>query len=921
MMDAAWALPDEVQPYRMYSVESAHFVVRYPQNTKKFADRALDYAEYAYGILSRRLDAQADKITIELVDRVDEMHSFMTTDGQSDYMLIYLWPSQDIFYAYDGKWLERQIAYHIARILIQRTKVDWIHSYNNRLLPSWYLSGLASYYETPDAPGAVSERGYAALLGRNVPEKRMISDLDELIFGKLSWLGKRNAKIYGAAFIGDLIRQYGEQRLIDWNHENASSFQNINRISRKVFGWDWQRLYRDWHDRRAGASDRAKASDRSSGRELVSPWLNELPQLMPGRHALSFVRETDSIPRAIAQLDLETLDDRMIVVCSGRCEHHWSADGETLYYLDLNQTGRYVSETLYRRELGKGYSRKVPVPGHIRTFAVTESAIYAVSLNNEMPVIYRLRLEAGAQAEPVYVGKPFGLIEELRAIDSKRLVASVYDPASGQFDLHVFEAGSEVLRSRAITDDGVTEMYPFKMRDGVIGYVTERADGYDIRAVTAEGEPLGVIHSQADGIAQPVAGENGEIYYTSVSASGFSIRSLSSDDLRAADHAPLEGWRWQADIPVAIREDAGKDWSFLVPDSYHPLFGFSDDVGRYLGIGIENRDVLGHHFYHAHFSWFFDRKMCDMALVYRWSQYLWHLEGGVGVTQRTHTIDFGDDYLYLPFQTYWAYLATGSAWHFPVLDIRFSAKFQTECSRTNEEFTNKFMSSDLPAGEYQQDIIAQKCIWANSLIAGVTLEHLRAMPNTLPGEIGYSISFETRIEGPFLGDDVYSFSNILDLKATAVMPWGMGHAAALELKYGFASSESRYFYPLEVQSSVGFGFNDMGSFHGIRAGNIISNNHLLYAHAAYTFPITNIDNSWTKLPVAFHRIGLGAIGDWALMGQADQKMELENSLFGIGAELYIDMMLEYNYPMQLIIGYEKGFGQRSGNAFYIFLTW
>ena len=50
-------------------------------------------------------------------------------------------------------------------------------------------------------------------------------------------------------------------------------------------------------------------------------------------------------------------------------------------------------------------------------------------------------------------------------------------------------------------------------------------------------------------------------------------------------------------------------------------------------------------------------------------------------------------------------------------------------------------------------------------------------------------------------------------------------------------------------------------------------------------------------------------------------MELENSLFGIGAELYIDMMLEYNYPMQLIIGYEKGFGQRSGNAFYIFLTW
>ena len=69
---SAYAQPDETTPYEMVSLESAHFIVKYPQNVERYAHKTSRYAEYTYEILSPRLEAEIDKIVIQLLDRQDD---------------------------------------------------------------------------------------------------------------------------------------------------------------------------------------------------------------------------------------------------------------------------------------------------------------------------------------------------------------------------------------------------------------------------------------------------------------------------------------------------------------------------------------------------------------------------------------------------------------------------------------------------------------------------------------------------------------------------------------------------------------------------------------------------------------------------------------------------------------------------------
>ena len=929
---SAYAQPDEAAPYDMVSLESAHFIVKYPQNVERYAHKTIRYAEYAYEILSPRLEAEIDKIVIQLLDREDDAQCYVSTEGLSDYFLIYLWPSQEILYAYRVKWLERQIAYHVARLLIQRTRVDWIHSYNNYLLPTWYLDGLASYYEMPEAPGYLNTHGYASFIMRKAAINQHLTGLDRLIFGHQSWLGKRNSKIFGAPFLHYLISHFGEARLIKWNHENASSFKSINRIARYIFGWEWNTLYHEWQRSLESADNpqiaaqlspdpNAKMStEGAQDEELIAPWRNEFPQAVPNANALSFVSETEHTPRAIVKLDLESRETKRIVECNGSCVHRWHPDGQTLYYLYRTQTGRFRSETLYKMTFDSMIAHRVPVPGHIRTFAITKDEIYTVSLLNDTPVMYRYSIDAQDHAEIIYTGKPFSLIEDLQVIAKDRLAASIYDPVKERYDLFVFDVSGKSAISVQLTDDDIIEMYPFPLEDGSIGYITEAEDSYQIRSIPIDGGSGHLLHAQSTAIAQPTCAANHNIYYTSVTAQGLSIHALEPNTQVPEDKAPLETLQIQQPLPDITIEHSDTDWSIFKPDSYYPMFGVSQGEGKYLGIGLDNRDVQGHHIYHAHFAWYFDRKMCDMALTYHWGKYIWHLEGGVGVTQKTTQLDFIDRYLYIPYQQYWAYLSTGRSFHIPMLDIHFSLKALAEFNRTNANL-DKILTEFYPEYDPSEDPIDEKRVWTNALIASITLNHSIMMPQTIPGEIGYSLSYEARLETPFFGDLYYSFSNTLDIKAAVAMPWGSGHVTSLNFNYRFAFSESNNRYPLELPTSLGFSFNDTAVFHGIRAGNLISNKHLLYAHAAYTFPLANIENKWSKIPLVFNRIGLGVIGDWGLIGFQDEKIDPEMSIFGIGAEAYIDMMIEYHYPVRLIVGYEHGIGRRSGPALYFWLSW
>ena len=964
-------LPDEIQPYGMASLTSEHFVVRYPENTERYAHRAIDYAEHAYRLLSEQLQVEMDgRMTIQLLDRIDNNDYYRASADLSDFFLIYLWPSQSVLQnAYHGAWLEEEIATHIARLLVQRTYVDFIHSYNNMLLPSWYLDGIASYYEVPDHPGKPFQRGIMNAIIRDTARYHAFPKLETLIAGNQSWLGSEIGKIYGTAFLDYIVHKFGIDMLVQWNHENASSFASIDEIAEALFGQSWQSLYDQWVQVLQADYEDAPDEGLSFNKDYISTlWRNELPQSVPGRHAVSYVREDGAHPRAIVLHDLDTDVESVLAECHGRCEHHWSPDGKRLYFTSRIRTSRYESESLYSLNVDDIFPRKVPVPGHIRSFAVDGEYIILVCLVGDQPQVYRFNTKDASDIRLVYTAPPFSLIEGITPVADNQWAASMYHPMDRQFNLVLFENTQGAFNLTKLTHDDDIEMFPFRGFDGNIGYVTEKYGIYHLNVIRPDGTGHHVIYTHTGGMLQPDQAEDGSIYYTDVNYNGMAIARLASDQFRwdaqsenalpypssilprlpfsirsprrleegdfaqpmspgslvSGDGSDLDGpepgsIRENSVIPVETSRYNGPDWPVLIPDSYMPMFGTSDATGWFLGLGIENYDYLKHHKYHIHFAWFFDRNAADLELTYRWSRYRWWLSGSIGVKQKTQIIDFGDSYRYYPHTNYWAYLSTGSSWHYPYLDILFSLKILAEYTKTNDHSLDEVIQGWVDRTDAAVNPADMHEMWSNALIAELELRHLHEVPQSLPGKTGYTLWFESRIEMPFWGNQCYTFANRIKLDLSWSMPWRFAEVIALSFFYGFAWSESDYRYSLELLSGSGFSFNDMVDFHGIRAGNLIANNHLLHAQIRYTAPLFVIRKNPIKIPFAFNRIGVGVLGDWALKSDKYFKPNITASMWGLGAEIYIDGTIGYNYPLHLGVGYEKGYAERGEDAFYLWV--
>ena len=915
----AFGLPDETHPTSIATLTSEHFTVRFPENLRSYGQRTIEFAEYSYQLLTQKLQTRVNsKITIQLLDRTDVNESASKSYEHRDFFLIHLWPSQSILEnAYCGDWLEIQISSQIARILVQNTGINFLYKLNNLVLPSWYLNGLSSYYRLPEVPSGGAPNNLYRAIVRNSAENNKIPQFNDIGSTHKSWLGRLQEKVYGSYFILHLIHEFGEDTLIRWNYANGSEISSINRIARDTFGKDFETLYEEWRDQQ----HRSVPPVSAPSKQLTQPWRHELPQIIPGQNAISYVREDGVHPRAIVVHDQNTRTDTEIIECKGRCEHHWSRDGQTLYFTYLIQSEHFQTERLYSIKSTEVVPHALNVPGHIRDFAVGDHALYITTLLTDTPEIYKLDFDHPEEARQIFVGEQFSLIEGLTELSDGQLAASVYSPESGQFDLVLFSDTGDGLNAFRLTHSKATEKYPFRISDDRIGYITERAGLYVLNEIRLDGTGSHILHIQPEAMAQAVMTPNRTIYYTEITADGMAIVRRNENQFSAGD-LPEES----SDNPVmrSVPEiqaeyNDGPDAYPWIPDTYSPMFGTSAATGWYLGLGISNSDILRHHSYHAHFAWYFDREMCDLELRYKWHRYKWYLAAGTSSRQRTQVIDLQTDYLYVPFVTYRANISTGTSWHFPQINIHFRTELLAEYSKSLDGSLNSIIESIIEQNHLDDDPREVQKLWSNALIAEIELSHIHDVPETIPGHTGYRLNFLTRIETPFFGNKYYTFINITDLDLSWSMPWANTNVFGIQLRYGFSQSESAYRYPLEITSSSQFSFNDGSIFYGIRSGNIIANNHLIYAHAQYTFPLAHISGKLTNYLVGLNRIGAGVHVDWAVKSNATFKMNLSDSVYGLGAELHIDAMLGYNYPFRFTLGYAKGIGNAAENAFYLML--
>jgi hypothetical protein len=922
----AHPLPDEIQPYDIVILKSDHFTIRYPRNTELYARKTIDYAEHVYDILSQKLGSSVEQITIQLYDRADIYLDYPSADF-GDNFTIYLWPPESIFeYPYYGKWLEEQIASHIARILVQRTGSDFFHKYSNLVLPLWYLDGIANLYTFPNNPGLPRHHGLIRAIVRTAARNHTLPELGFLMSDAPTWLGQSINEIYGSAFLNDIAKQYGFEKLSEWNQLNGSNFSSIDHNAETIFGKSWSELYQDWTEK----LQNSQLPDDIPQNDISESYLNEYPQIIPGKNAISYVRDDGLRPRTIVSHDLDTQQETAIVECKGQCEHHWSKNGSILYYTTLIKTSHYEAKTLYALDSGKHIPRKLPIPGHIRTFTENNGIIAAVTILNNQPQIYVLDTESNEDAEVIYTAPPFSLIEGITAIAHHQWLFSFYDPEKKQFDLIELRDNRDSIDIRSITDSPETEMYPFVMQDNSIGYITENDGYYDLNRISLDGSNHQILYRHDAVMIQPVQSSDDKIYYTDIRDKGMAIAVLHPQqwlDEPPQEHIPADQPSEDASSAQPIPHidatfEDGFDWSVFIPDTYLPDLGISDPSGWYLGIYLENSDDLNHHLYHTYFAWHFGSNVFDLDIGYRYHQYRWWISAEIAVEQETYLVDTGKDYLRFPLTTYWASLKTGTDYHSPLLDLDISFELLAEHTKTNDHSMEDIFRQWAEKLDDKDIDLNQR--WTNAAIANIKLSHFHDAPRTIPGKTGYSLDYMLRFEPPFFGNYTYALINQLKLEMSWPMIWRMVDVLSLSVKYGLAITGKPYRYPLEEDTASGFDFNyfsltELTAFHGIRSGNLLANNHLIHTHLSYTLPVVEFQNNSLEVPFMLNRIGLGFVGDWAVKSDQIDRIDFSSSMFGTGCELYLDMTALYRFPLKLKFGYERGFAKAGENAYYLWI--
>jgi hypothetical protein len=178
-------------------------------------------------------------------------------------------------------------------------------------------------------------------------------------------------------------------------------------------------------------------------------------------------------------------------------------------------------------------------------------------------------------------------------------------------------------------------------------------------------------------------------------------------------------------------------------------------------------------------------------------------------------------------------------------------------------------------------------------------------------ERGYSMSLAFDLTDPVLGSDFEGFASNGDFTTYLTMPWLRHHSLALHAGGGISGGNfpghGAYFIggfvDLPVVDTIRNSLIQGGIvLRGYQPGSVGGRNYVL-GNAEYRFPIVNVDNGDSTLPIFLNRITGAAFVDY---GAAFDAFDDANFKTGVGAELWFDMTLGYVAPFTFRLGYAKG---------------
>ncbi len=630
------------------TITTAHLRVHFAPRLDSLARLAAVYAETAYGQLSRELAAPRGVIDMLLIDNTDVSNGFAQVFPTNRVVIYAVPPVTSRELRFHDDWLRLVITHELAHIFhIDRARGVWrvgraIFGRNplffpNAFTPSWVKEGLAVHYESAlTGSGRLVSTEFPVLLRAAARDSQLVPlarwslsttrfPRGQVAYGYGALLMERAADAADAA--RESGRAVGMRRYVDVTAANVIPFL-LQRNSYAGFGRSFNSTWQAFADSVMRASSSVRAADNAW--RIVSPdgWYAESPRWVGADSVVwsaSNGREVTGVylsPVSSAVAGSKATAPRRVAWRNALDVNvPLDSSGDTLVYAQLERRDAYITRSdLYRRngtrevQLTRGARLTQPDARHDGSIvavqlAANASRLVRVSADGEVITPFTADRTGERWADPRWSpdGREVVAVQLLPSGVQRVVVLDV----TGQLK-RVMSGGRGVFASPSFTPNGTRLVWAsdasgaMQLETAPRGAVTEidtvlwlREDALPTQASavsTAVYEPT-VSPDGRQVVALVQRGDGFHVAVAPLDTAGPPVRrTWYTSGARGASRAPANADSLRLDSLPSRKYSARP---MLWPRYWLPLVGEGRTGGSTYGVSSSGEDILGRHAWDA----------------------------------------------------------------------------------------------------------------------------------------------------------------------------------------------------------------------------------------------------------------------------------------------------------------------------------
>ncbi len=594
------------------TIDTEHFRVHFTPELEAIARRAAVDAEAAYAALSEQLHPPRGTIDLVVADNVDYSNGYTTT-FPTNRIVIYTHPPLDSpsLHFYDD-WIALVLTHELTHTFhLDRSRGWWRVAqhvfgrapflFPNEYEPGWITEGLATYFESAvTGTGRTAGTFESMLLEASVAHGGLLP-FDRWNLSSTRYPGPEMAYGFGALFIDYLARTRGPESVRKFVEEasGATIPFRLDRAASRSFGISFHDAWREWRDSlHAGSTDAHPPFDdwrdlSRDGRVAFYPrWLDSATVVYAAGNGYSvpgaYAADTSGRVRRLGRRNDADINSPL-------------PDG-SLLFSQLEFTDPYhVRADLYVQRDGEQHrlthGARLAQPDSRR-----DGAIVAVRYGGASTQLVRVSAD-GSVVTPISGVAPDTQWAEPRWSPRGDRIAAARWTRGAYVDIVVLDTLGNLVR--ALTHDRAYDSAPSWSSDGTQVLFTSNRTGISevyIAPAEREGEPRRLSRASI-GVFYPGLSPDGRLLAAvRYDYRGWHVGYAPFDSSRA--DSPAVGESFAAPPLPPARSDSAparaySPWRSLVPRYWLPLAAQTTAGGYSVGAFTSGNDIVGRHSYFA----------------------------------------------------------------------------------------------------------------------------------------------------------------------------------------------------------------------------------------------------------------------------------------------------------------------------------